>query len=93
MAYHEITKLCIESGKLLSEFIKKILRGTLNLQFEKVLTNFFLFSKKHYIGYLHEKNEIDRELKYKGIILVRRDNPEIAKHLFRKIFKYIDNNS
>lgn len=72
--------------------IKKTLEGTLNLQFEKILTNFYLFSKKHYIGWLHEKNYEDKKLKYTGIVLVRRDNPEIVKHLFREIFLYTEIN-
>ena len=42
-----------------------------------------MFSKKHYIGYLHEHNEIKRELKYKGIILIRRDNPNIVKLIYK----------
>ena len=70
--------------------IKKELKGTLNLQFEKILNNFFLFSKKHYIGWLHEKSFEDKKLKYSGIILARRDNPDIVKHLFRSIFMYTE---
>lgn len=72
--------------------IKKELKGTLNLQFEKILNNFFLFSKKHYIGWLHEKSFEDKKLKYSGIILARRDNPEIVKYLFRQIFIYTEKN-
>ena len=52
----------------------------------------FLFSKKHYIGWLHEKNYEEKKLKYSGIILARRDNPEIVKYLFRKIFSYSEDN-
>jgi len=70
-------------GKILSTLIKYELRGTLNLQFEKVITRFFLFAKKRYIGYYHEKDEHEKDLKYHGIILVRRDNPEIVKLMFR----------
>ena len=72
--------------------IRKLLQGTLNLQFEKILNNFFLFSKKHYIGWLHEKSFEERKLKYTGIVLVRRDNPEIVKHLYRQIFMYTEYN-
>ena len=50
----------------------------------------FLFSKKHYIGWLHEKSYSDKKLKYSGIILARRDNPEIVKMLFRKVFTYVE---
>jgi DNA polymerase elongation subunit (family B) len=82
----ELIDLSIANGKVVSWMMKKLLDGTLNMQFEKVLTNFILFSKKHYIGWLHEKNAVERKLKYSGIILVRRDNPEIVKFLFRKIF-------
>ena len=53
----------------------------------------FLFSKKHYIGWLHEKSYEDKKLKYSGIILARRDNPEIVKFLFKKIFKFAEINS
>ena len=90
LQYSTVIKHCMDLGKLLSTVIRKELSGTLNLQFEKVITRFFLFAKKRYIGYYHEKDEHEKELKYHGIILVRRDNPEIAKYLFRQIFKYID---
>lgn len=56
------------------------------------MNNMFLFSKKHYIGWLHEKNYEEKKLKYSGIILARRDNPEIVKYLFRKIFSYSEDN-
>jgi DNA polymerase elongation subunit (family B) len=72
--------------------IKKELKGTLNLQFEKILNNFFLFSKKHYIGWLHEKSFEKKKLKYSGIVLVRRDNPEIVKKIFKNIFRFVENN-
>lgn len=57
-----------------------------------MLNNFFLFSKKHYIGWLHEKNYEEKHLKYSGIVLVRRDVPEITKTIFREIYKYTDSN-
>jgi len=49
-----------------------------------------LFSKKHYIGWKHEDNEIDRSLIYQGIVLKRRDNANIVKHFYRLIYDYID---
>jgi len=57
------------------------------------MTNMFLFSKKHYIGWLHEKSYEDKKLKYSGIILARRDNPDIVKYIFKKIFKYAEINN
>ncbi len=51
-----------------------------------------MFSKKHYIGWLHEKNYEEKHLKYSGIVLVRRDVPEITKTIFREIYKYTDAN-
>lgn len=74
----------------MSILIRKILRGVLNLCFEKALTNFFLFQKKHYIGYLYENDEFHGKLKYSGIVLIRRDNPEILKDLYKKIFNMLD---
>jgi len=57
------------------------------------MNNMFLFSKKHYIGWLHEKSFEDKKLKYSGIILARRDNPDIVKYIFKKIFKFAELNS
>ena len=51
-----------------------------------------MFSKKHYIGWLHEKSFEDKKLKYSGIVLARRDNPDIVKCLFRDIFVYTEKN-
>jgi DNA polymerase elongation subunit (family B) len=50
------------------------------------MTNFFMFSKKHYIGWLHENSFEDKKLKYSGIVLARRDNPEIVKQIFKNIY-------
>ena len=86
MSDNQIIDISISIGKIVSWMMKKLLDGTMNMQFEKVLCSFILFSKKHYIGWLHEKNALERKLKYSGIILVRRDNPEIVKYIFRKLF-------
>uniref|UniRef100_A0A6C0J8D6 DNA-directed DNA polymerase n=1 Tax=viral metagenome TaxID=1070528 RepID=A0A6C0J8D6_9ZZZZ len=71
--------LCTESSYLISEQLKK----PHNLEFEKAIKPFILLSKKRYHGYYFEKYGSSKySAKSMGIVLKRRDNAPIVKHIF-----------
>jgi DNA polymerase delta subunit 1 len=73
-----------EQGKILADKVTKALfKHPINLEFEKVYTNFLILSKKRYLGNYYGTNPytIDKVEK-KGVVLKRRDNPEIVKKVY-----------
>ena len=82
-------KKSIELGVKAEEYIQDFLKPPHKLEYEKTFMPFILFSKKRYIGY---KYEFDLD-KYKetsmGIVLKRRDNANIVKHIYGGIINII----
>ena len=82
-------KKSIELGVKAEEYIQQFLLPPHKLEYEKTFWPFILFTKKRYIG---NKYEFDLE-KYKqtsmGIVLKRRDNANIVKHVYGGIIKII----
>lgn len=75
-----------DEGKRLAEKISRYLFKTpIKLEFEKVYYPLILFSKKRYIGnyYGQSPHKIDFT-ENKGIVLKRRDNPNIVKKLYKE---------
>lgn len=71
--------LCTESSMLISKQLKK----PHNLEFEKAILPFILLSKKRYHGhYYTEYGSPKFKAKSMGIVLKRRDNAPIVKHVF-----------
>lgn len=72
-------ELCIRSSKEISDQLKK----PQNLEFEKVIYPFILISKKRYHGrYYTKMNDTSYYDNSMGIVLKRRDNAPIVKHVF-----------
>ena len=84
-------KASIDLGVKSEEYIKDFLKPPHNLEYEKTFWPFILFSKKRYIG---NKFEFDLD-KYKqtsmGIVLKRRDNADILKHVYGGVMDIIMN--
>ena len=82
-------KKSIELGVQAEEYIQQFLLPPHKLEYEKTFWPFILFTKKRYIG---NKYEFDLD-KYKqtsmGIVLKRRDNANIVKHVYGGIIKII----
>lgn len=72
-----------DGKKLATEVTKALFKSPINLEFEKVYTNFLILSKKRYIGnyYGTDPYTIDK-VETKGVVLKRRDNPEIVKKIY-----------
>ena len=78
--------LCTEAAMLIS----KQLKYPHNLEFEKAIFAFILLSKKRYHGdYYSEYGNADHIAKSMGIVLKRRDNAPIVKHVFGGMIKII----
>lgn len=76
-----------EEGKKLAEEVTNMLfKKPINLEFEKVYSPYIILSKKRYLGNYYGKSPyvIDK-VEQKGIVLQRRDNPEIVKRIYKGI--------
>ena len=76
-----------EQGKILSgQITERLFKKPIELEFEKVYYPFILLSKKRYIGnyYGSSPYKIDFVEK-KGVVLKRRDNPEIVKKVYNGV--------
>ena len=82
-------KRSIELGVEAEKYIQQFLKPPHRLEYEKTFWPFILFTKKRYIG---DKYEFDLD-KYKqtsmGIVLKRRDNADIVKHIYGGIMDII----
>ena len=58
---------------------------------KKTFSPFILFSKKRYIGNLYEFDLDSYKQKSMGIVLKRRDNADIVKHIYGKVIDIIMN--
>jgi DNA polymerase delta subunit 1 len=72
-----------------SDRISATFKKPIELEFEKVMYPFILFSKKRYAS-LYWTNPLKFDyIDYKGIQVVRRDNCEYVRENSKKIFEYI----
>ena len=77
---------CTESSMCIS----KQLRKPHNLEFEKAILPFILLSKKRYHGHYYTSHGSDKFYPQSmGIVLKRRDNAPIVKHVFGKMIDII----
>jgi DNA polymerase elongation subunit (family B) len=77
-AIYKSIDLCEESAGRISEQLKK----PHNLEFEKVICPMILCAKKKYVGFYYTGKSPKCTIKYMGIVLKRRDNAPIVKHVF-----------
>lgn len=78
-----------ETGKKLAKEISaRLFTDPIELEFEKVYHPFMIFTKKRYIGNYYGSNPhtIDK-LEKKGIVLSRRDNPDIVKRVYEDVIE------
>ena len=81
----------IELGKEAEEYIQTFLKPPHKLEYEKTFWPFILFSKKRYVGHLYEEDPDYYKQKSMGIVLKRRDNADIVKHVYGGIINIIMN--
>ena len=82
-------KITILRCEVLSAEIAQLLRPPHDLEYEKTFEPFVLFSKKRYIGILHELDPSIGNLKYMGICVKRRDSCQIVKDAYLTVINAI----
>lgn len=84
----------IAAGQRAAREIKPLLPPPQSLEYEKTLYPFIIFSKKRYVGNLYEDDATKKpKQKSMGIVLKRRDNAPIVKHIYGGIIDTILNKS
>ena len=83
----------IEMGVQAQEYIQPFLKSPHKLEYEKTFWPFILFSKKRYIGnkYEFKTGENDYKQTSMGIVLKRRDNADIVKHVYGGVIDILMN--
>mgnify|MGYP006075627917 CR=1 FL=1 len=86
-------KQSIDMGVKAEEYIQQFLKPPHKLEYEKTFWPFILFSKKRYIGnkYEFKTGENDYKQTSMGIVLKRRDNAEIVKHVYGGVIDILVN--
>ncbi len=86
-------KESIDLGVQAEEYIQQFLKAPHKLEYEKTFWPFILFSKKRYIGnkYEFKTGEKDYKETSMGIVLKRRDNAEIVKHVYGGVINILMN--
>jgi DNA polymerase elongation subunit (family B) len=77
---------CYKIGEELAEKASKLFNKPILLEFEKVYLPLLLFGKKTYTGLMYEPpNATKHKRDDKGVVLKRRDNPNITKIVYQGI--------
>ena len=86
-------KQSIQMGLEAEEYIQQFLKAPHKLEYEKTFWPFILFSKKRYIGnkYEFKTGENDYKETSMGIVLKRRDNADIVKHVYGGVIDILMN--
>ncbi len=87
----EILIKSIEMGVKAAKNINSYMKKPQNIEYEKTLWPFVIFSKKRYFGNLYEHNPEKYKPKYMGIVLKRRDNAPIVKTIYNGVLDMILN--
>ena len=86
----ELLKFCIDCGKDAGKWItENKLHKPQDLEYEKTFYPFILISKKRYIGDKYEFDIDECKRTSMGIVLKRRDNAPIVKHVFGNVIETI----
>lgn len=78
----EKIKRAWDMGCHASDHFKKLIKPPHDLEMEKVMFPFILFSKKRYCAYKYEGANAKPKMNSMGIALKRRDNAPIVKHIY-----------
>ena len=73
-----------EKGLIMAEGASKLFKYPIELEFEKVYFPYFSFGKKIYAGMMYEEPDPEKGfVDKKGVVLKRRDNPNITKIVYQ----------
>ena len=82
-------KRAIEMGVEAEKYVQNFLEKPHKLEYEKTFWPFILFSKKRYIGHKYEFDVNKYKETSMGIVLKRRDNANIVKHVYGGVIRNI----
>ena len=86
----EALEFCIECGKDAGKWVtENMLNNPQDLEYEKTFYPFILISKKRYVADKYEFNSDECKRNSMGIVLKRRDNAPIVKHVFGNVIEKI----
>ena len=91
LSHKEKIRRAWDMGMEASKNFKKLLKPPHDLEMEKVMFPFILFSKKRYCAYKYEGPDAKPKLNSMGIVLKRRDNANIVKKVYGGIIDIIMN--
>ena len=80
-----------EMGIQAEKYIQPFLKAQHKLEYEKTFSPFILFSKKRYIGNKYEEDADNYKQTSMGIVLKRRDNADIVKHIYGSVIDILIN--
>lgn len=89
----EMLQKTIDYGMEAGERSKKLLKKPHDLEYEKTFHPFILLSKKRYVGNKFEDDIKSYKQTSMGIVLKRRDNAKIVKHVYGGVIDRIINMS
>ncbi len=87
----EMLEASFEMGEAAAANINSRNKKPQNIEYEKTLWPFCIFSKKRYFGNLYEHDPDDYKPKYMGIVLKRRDNAPVVKTIYWGVLDIILN--
>jgi DNA polymerase elongation subunit (family B) len=87
----ELLEESIQMGIRAAKNINLAMKAPQNIEYEKTLWPFTIFSKKRYFGNLYEHDPNKYKPKYMGIVLKRRDNAPIVKTIYGGVLDIILN--
>jgi hypothetical protein len=87
----ELLEESIQMGIQAARNINSYMKAPQNIEYEKTLWPFTIFSKKRYFGNLYEHDPNKYKPKYMGIVLKRRDNAPIVKTIYGGVLDIILN--
>lgn len=79
----------IDKGIQIEKTIQMYYKKPHKLEYEKTFYPFILFTKKRYVGHLYETDVNKYKQKSMGIVLKRRDNAPIVKHVYGGVIQTI----
>jgi DNA polymerase elongation subunit (family B) len=84
-------KASIDMGVETEKYIQQFLKSPHKLEYEKTFWPFILLSKKRYIGNKYEFDLNKYSQTSMGIVLKRRDNADIVKHIYGTVIDILMN--
>lgn len=81
-------------SKTVAKEVSKHFPDPMQLEFEKkIYTRFLILTKKRYMYYFYDGEREHREkIGFKGVLLKRRDNPKVVRHVYERVARMMLDN-